>query len=528
MPSKKWTYETCWKAATEFTTLKDFRSKYPSACNVASTNGWIKEYTWMKVCNNHGYWDYDKCYEEAKKYATITDFAKGCGSAHFRAKENGWIKDYTWFVDGKQLSAQKRTKWDYDACYELAKQCVKKSEMKDKNIRAYQVALKNGWFPEYTWFLSEETIRHQKRPSRVKWPYEKCKELALQYSTLAEFQKAYPSVYTVSKRNGWIDDFDWLGRSGNIYTSKIDNVYAYFFNEFNSVYVGRTVEPSSRDIGHNTSEKSTVFRFASENNTAIPKMMILESGLTIMEGLDREDYYRNKYQSEGWNVLNIAKTGMKSGSLGGLGSGKWNYKSCYKEAQKYKTLKEFRKKSPAAYNVVCKNGWQDDYVWLKTVAHKPNYWTYERCYKEAQLYETRTQFQKGSGSAYDKALKENWLDDYVWFAPSATEFRWDYDKCYAEAKKYTKLADFIKNGGGAYNVSRKNKWVKDYTWLIKKDISRKTVLQFSLDGEFIAKYSGVREACRLNGFKSNSGISQCCNGKLNSYQGFIWKYEEKQ
>ena len=349
--------------------------------------------------------------------------------------------------------------------------------MKDKNIRAYQVALKNGWLTEYIWFLSEETVRHQKRPSRVKWPYEKCKELALQYSTLAEFNKAYPSVYTVSKRNGWIDDFDWLGRSGNIYTTKIDNVYAYFFNEFNSVYVGRTVEPLSRDIGHNTNEKSTVFRFASENNTAIPKMMILESGLTIMEGLDREDYYRNKYQSEGWNVLNIAKTGRKSGSLGGLGSGKWNYKSCY---------------------------------------------------KEAQLYETRAQFQKGNGSAYGKALKENWLDDYVWLEPSATEFRWDYDKCYAEAKKYTKLADFIKNSGGAYNVSRKNKWVKDYTWLIKKNISRKTVLQFSLDGEFIAKYSGVREACRLNGFKSNSGISQCCNGKINSYQGFIWKYEEKQ
>lgn len=356
MPSKKWTYETCMKAASEFTTLKDFRSKYQSACNVAS--------------------------------------------------KNGWIKDYTWFVDGKQLSAQRRTKWDYDTCYELAKQCNKKTEMCNKNSRAYAVAKKNGWFSDYTWFLSEDEIRHQKRPSRVKWTYERCKELALQYSTLAEFEKTYPSVYTVSKRNGWIDDFNWLGRSGNIYSSKTDNVYAYFFNELNSVYVGRTVEPLRRDLDHNTSEKSTVFRFASDNNTTIPKMTILESSLTIMEGLDKEDYYCNKYQSEGWNVLNIAKTGRKSGSLGGLGRGKWNYNSCYKEAQKYTTLKEFRKKSPAAYNVVCKNKWQNDYVWLKTVTHRPNYWTYERCYKEAQQYETRTQFQKGSSSVYVKALKK--------------------------------------------------------------------------------------------------------------------------
>lgn len=527
MPSKRWTYETCMQAASEFTTLKDFRKKYPSACNIATKKGWIREYTWLKVHNNHGYWNYDRCFEEAKKYATISEFANGSGGAHFRAKENGWIKDYTWFIDGRKLSAQKRTIWTYDACYELAKLCNKKSEMKNKNIRAYQVALKNDWFSDYTWFLNDDEIRHQKRPSRVKWPYEKCKELALQFSTLAEFNKAYPSVCTVSKRNGWLDDFDWLNRSGNIYTSKIDNVYAYYFNQFNSVYVGRTIDPSSRDFGHNNNEKSTVFRFASDNNIPVPKMTILESGLTIIEGLDREDYYRNKYQSEGWNVLNIAKTGRKSGSLGGLGSGKWNYKSCYKEAKKYKTLKEFRKKSPAAYNVVCKNGWQDDYVWLKTLTHKPGYWTYDRCFKEAQQYKTRRQFQTGSGSAYDKASKEKWLDDYVWLSPSATEFKWDYEKCYNEAKKYIKLADFIRNCGGAYNVARKNDWVKQFTWLIKKDISQKTVLQYSLNGDFIARYNGVREACRINGFKSNSGISQCCNGKLKSHQGFIWKYEER-
>ena len=77
-------------------------------------------------------------------------------------------------------------KWDYNACYELAKQCVKKSEMKSKNQRAYIVALRNGWFSDYTWFLSDDVIRHQKRPSRVKWSYERCKELALQYNKLID------------------------------------------------------------------------------------------------------------------------------------------------------------------------------------------------------------------------------------------------------------------------------------------------------------------------------------------------------
>lgn len=472
----------------------------------------------------NGYWNYNRCYEEAKKYSTISEFGKKCGSALHSARKNGWIKDYTWFIDGRKLSAQKRTIWTYDACYELAKLCNKKSEMNNKNIRAYQVALKNDWFSDYTWFLNDDEIRHQKRPSRVKWPYEKCKELALQFSTLAEFNKAYPSVCTVSKRNGWIDDFDWLKRSGDIYTSKIDNVYAYLFDEFNSVYIGRTINPSSRDFGHNNNEKSTVLRFASDNNIPVPKMTILESGLTIMEGLDREDYYCNKYQSEGWNVLNIAKTGIKSGSLGGLGSGKWNYKSCYKEAKKYKTLKDFRKKSPAAYNVACKNKWQDDYEWLKTIEHKGGYWTYEKCYKEAEKYKTRTEFQKNSGSAYDKSLKEKWIDDYFWFLTKRNN--WTYDNVLKEAKKYMKLSDFRKNSGGAYNASRKNGWLNDFNWLNKKDISKKRVIQFSLDLEFIKEYEGVRQASRETGI-NNSSISRCCNCKrLKTAGDYIWKYKE--
>lgn len=45
-------------------------------------------------------------------------------------------------------------------------------------------------------------------------------------------------------------------------------------------------------------------------------------------------------------------------------------------------------------------------------------------------------------------------------------------------------------------------------------------------GKFIAKYNGVREACGINGFNTDSGISQCCNGNLNSHQGCHWKYAD--
>ena len=418
-------------------------------------------------------------------------------------------------------------KWDYDSCYELARQCVKRSEIKERSQRAYSVILKNGWMSDYTWLLPVDVLRHQKRPNRVKWSYEKCREHALKFDTLAEFRKSNPTIYTISKRNGWIDDFDWLSRKGNIYTSRTDNVYAYFFGGLNSVYVGRTIEPKSRDLSHNTSSRSTVFRFATDNSITVPEMTILESGLTVMEGLVREDYYCNKYRDEGWNILNIARTGVKSGSIGGIGHGKWKYGSCYREAQKYRTLKEFRKKSPAAYNKACKNRWVGDYIWLERPHHESNYWTYEKCYEEARKYVTRKQFSKGNCSAYTKACNNGWIDDYVWLESPRTAFKWDYENCYNEARKYTRMADFRNGCGTAYNVSRENRWLKDFDWLKKKDISQKTVMQFSLDGKFVAKYDGVREACRVSGF-NNSGISQCCRGKLKSHKGYLWKYKGEE
>lgn len=192
MPKKKWDYNSCREEALKHTTLKEFRIENPSAYNAANKNKWISEFTWLKVGRNAGFWTYERCYEEAKKCKTINEFANNCPGGHFRAKANGWVNDYDWFEDGKKISAQKRKIWNYDACYKLATECKKKSELKEKNNRAYNVARKNGWFKDYIWFLPDEEIRHQKRPTRVIWSYEKCREEALKYNTRGDFSKGSP------------------------------------------------------------------------------------------------------------------------------------------------------------------------------------------------------------------------------------------------------------------------------------------------------------------------------------------------
>ena len=51
----------------------------------------------------------------------------------------------------------------------------------------------------------------------------------------------------------------------------------------------------------------------------------------------------------------------------------------------------------------------------------------------------------------------------------------------------------------------------------------KKVLQFTLDGVFIREWPSISE-CGRNGFNQRNIVS-CCNGKLKTYKGFIWRYK---
>lgn len=52
----------------------------------------------------------------------------------------------------------------------------------------------------------------------------------------------------------------------------------------------------------------------------------------------------------------------------------------------------------------------------------------------------------------------------------------------------------------------------------------KTVIQYTLDGTFVAEYSSVAEAARQTKCAA-SEICRCCNGKIPKYKGFIWRYK---
>lgn len=65
----------------------------------------------------------------------------------------------------------------------------------------------------------------------------------------------------------------------------------------------------------------------------------------------------------------------------------------------------------------------------------------------------------------------------------------------------------------------------DYSIKGKGNPKSKPVLQYDLKGNFIAEFSGVRDAERKTGIKCQN-IYLCCNNKSKTVKGYIWKYKE--
>jgi hypothetical protein len=499
---KKWNYETCFEEAKKYTTKSEFHDGSNGAYQIACRNKWLKDYTWFEDGNQKRIkWTRESCYQEASKYKSRGEFVKGNQSAYSKASQNGWLDDYTWLSCRKEHT--------YEEVYEVAKKYEYKVDFMKNNRREYDAARSHGWLKEFDWFL--DGIKRTGERHR-KWNYETCYQEALKYKTRGTFGTKSSRAYLIAIQNGWLDDYFWLeDKRINQEKDEIDCVYAYEFTDFNAVYVGRTltIRKKDRDREHLYMNNDAVARFAKKHNIAVPKPKYLEDSITIKEGVEKECYWIAKYKELGWHVLNRAK----GGSIGSLGSGKWTHDSCYAEAKKFKTIRDFILQSPHAYRKAYKRNWVGEYVWLEdNIKHSLDYYTYEKCFEIAKKYQSQLEFRRKQNGAFRSAQKNNWLDDYVWhkrafrwtektlleeakkyktrsdFArgmPGAYEYAlkyslldkcvwfdetkkpngyWKYDTCFQEARKYKTQADYRKNSLGAYKVSARNNWIKDYTW----------------------------------------------------------------
>lgn len=392
----------------------------------------------------------------------------------------------------------------YEQCYNEAKKYKTLKEFSDKKPHYCSFAYSKGWINSFIWL--ERIIK----PKGYWNIYENCYEEAKKYLTRREFHEKNRRAYDKCKQNGWLDEFDWLPNL-KADGAKVDSVYCYIFKETNSVYVGRTlmIRQDERHKRHLYDKTDTVRKYSAENSLEVPKMTILEENLTVKEGLAREDYWKNKYKADGYNIINVGKTGVDSGSVGALGNGKWDYDACYQAALQCKGKGEFEDKFYRAFFVSTKMGWINEYTWFIPYKEDCDYWTQDKCYEFAKTCKTRKQFALRAPGAYKVSCRNCWINKYTWFDTSKNPIKWTYESTIEEAKKYNSKIEFFKKNSRAYKAAQRNGWLKDYTWMVKPPVLKKWTYEncykeakkYKRVGDFAKNASGAYHASINNGWR---------------------------
>tara|TARA_Y100001937_G_scaffold128590_1_gene206056 strand:- start:11 stop:763 length:753 start_codon:yes stop_codon:yes gene_type:complete len=246
----------------------------------------------------------------------------------------------------------------------------------------------------------------KKRKPRNYWTKEKCHEIALKYKHKSDFQKEDGSCYVIAFNNKWIQDIcEHMTPKASL---KQRYIYVFEFIESKSVYIGLTwnlKQRYDRHLNPRKNEIATIHNQISIDNEFLFKE--LEFCDMDIAG-NRESFWIDYYKKRGWNILNK----NKAGSLGGSKL-KWSKKSCQEISKLYESKSDFKKNNINAYNAAVRHKWISEICnHMKRPKSHNLKWTYDACKLESSKYQTRNEFQNGSGSAYMSSLKNEWLDDF--------------------------------------------------------------------------------------------------------------------
>ena len=253
-------------------------------------------------------WTKQNCFDEALKYFNRNDFFYASPRAYEVLRKNGWL-DIA--CNHMKKPYEDTFKWNKEKCKALALKYQYRLEFQNGDKKAYESAKHNGWLDDIC-----QHMEFKKLPSGYWNNIENCQIRALKYQTKTEFFKYSPHVYTISRKNGWLDDIcQHMIPIGSKYKRCI---YSYEFAD-NHVYVGLTYNLNKRKHNRDQDNCDAVTIYKNKTNL-IPTIKQLTEYLPVKDAIKLEGKYLRKYINEGWIALNRCKTGGIGGSLINLNS----------------------------------------------------------------------------------------------------------------------------------------------------------------------------------------------------------------
>lgn len=223
---------------------------------------------------------------------------------------------------------------------------------------------------------------------------------------------------------------------------KIRSIYVYEDCPNKVCYVGLAKNVHKRHLSHlrklhKTTKYDTVMSYFLEKYGYLPEPKVLESGLSREEAQEQEDYWRRKYEENGWITLNKAKTGRGSSSLGAM-SIKWTKEKVLKTLSTCKTRKELHANFSAAFARIKEYDINlEEYIPRVCDINKCSF---EELKKIANEYSTMQEWKEKDSHTYNMAYKNNWLRDL--FKDERSEIEYTKESLLELSKKYHSFMEF--------------------------------------------------------------------------------------
>lgn len=385
-------------ASKECKNLAEFMKKYNKAYTRALYGNYLDELYWLYPETNgirkkQTKWTYEMCYEIAKKYEYLTDFHKNARNTWNAAWKHGWLESFDWL---------KKT------CRKLTNEEILNESKKYKSItelRKNDPSLFN-MLNRRKELLKNCGLSIERKPCGY-YSYEICYELASKYKMVSRFMRSQPTAYNNARKNGWLNDYIWFNDKDYSSYGPIDSVYVYIFENEHAIYIGRCLMhiKIDRHKKHCTDKKDAVYKFCTKHNIEIPLMKTIKENMMINDALELENELINDYHKAGWNVLNKLPSGIRSGSVGGLGR-RWTRIACIRERNKYSTLNEFKENSKNAYQAMYRK--YRDLLPIKKINHRVKILKVNLNNKPIEKYCSIIEAAKLNNVAYKKMI--NWIN----------------------------------------------------------------------------------------------------------------------
>jgi predicted GIY-YIG superfamily endonuclease len=292
----KYNIENIKKVSILCETKNEFIQRFPNEYDAAHKYKWLDE-----VCSHMDkfkfIWTKEECHQKALLCKNRLEFANLYPNEYSACRRNKWLDEVCSHMEKLRFFYSK------EECHQKALLCNKIIEFQTKYYNYYRKAYKEKWL--------DEVCSHMEK-LRFFYSKEECHQKALLCKTRSEFQTKYNNFYKKAYKEKWLDEIcsHMISLINQYDYDRI--IYAYIFEETNSIYIGLTKNFKQRHSIRKSTKNDSVMKYINKTKLK-PKIKFLTNFISAKEAQIKEQEFINKYRSENWNILNK----QKAGSLGG-------------------------------------------------------------------------------------------------------------------------------------------------------------------------------------------------------------------